>query len=549
MRWLEGRSRALVIVLGALLEFAFLFGVSRLNSPSRYLGIPGAGAALIGVLAAVLAGPLAGVAVALAGGIAFWVLITQFSTTVSPFTVAAAALLWTLAAAAAGIGAEAVRRRGRARELLLSQTLREALAATQGIERLMALAPGFLTSGDLAQTSAAICSAAIETFESGSCALLRADAGHVRVIHQEPPSDLVPVNFLIDPKASPALRQALLSDTPTFEPYEALEASYAQGLPRARQVGARPSLRVPIRFRESTDYLLVLTWDTPRASVEPSLVALAQRFADQAALALEWVELNQLHRLLEAGLLPGQRARSEGVEVVLRYLTGEPRLGLGGDFVDYHLTDGSGISFVIGDVSGHGPEAAALGATLRSAWHALTEAGVSLEKTLEAMNHVAFAERHREDIFCTALVGHIEKKTRLLRLACAGHPPPVLVAQKAELLEVATVVPLGFETAPPWQVQMVSLPQDWSLLLYTDGLFEGLVSPSSTERFGLDRLVQSLDRELPGPLSGNTLDRLLRKVGEANGGPMPDDIALLLLFESDGKSGRKQQGDGESGAG
>lgn len=219
-------------------------------------------------------------------------------------------------------------------------------------------------------------------------------------------------------------------------------------------------------------------------------------------------------------------------------------MGLGGDFVDYHLTDGSGISFVIGDVSGHGPEAAALGATLRSAWHALTEAEVSLEKTLEAMNHVAFAERHRENIFCTALVGHIEKKTRLLHLASAGHPPPVLVARKAELLEVETVAPLGFETAPSWPVQTVSLPQDWSLLLYTDGLFEGLVSVSSKERFGLDRLVQSLDRELPGPLSGKTLDRLLREVSEANGGPMPDDIALLLLYESNSRSGRKQQGVG-----
>ena len=61
-------------------------------------------------------------------------------------------------------------------------------------------------------------------------------------------------------------------------------------------------------------------------------------------------------------------------------MAGEGRLGIGGDFVDYVVHDDHGVSFVIGDVSGHGPEAEALGATLRSGWRALAAAGWDLPR-------------------------------------------------------------------------------------------------------------------------------------------------------------------------
>ena len=78
--------------------------MSRLGSPSRYLGIPGAAAALFGVVAAILAGPLVGVGTALVGGVAFLAFITDFAQNVTVPTIVASVALWTLAALVAGWG-------------------------------------------------------------------------------------------------------------------------------------------------------------------------------------------------------------------------------------------------------------------------------------------------------------------------------------------------------------------------------------------------------------------------------------------------------------
>ena len=67
----------------------------------------------------------------------------------------------------------------------------------------------------------------------------------------------------------------------------------------------------------------------------------------------------------------------------------------------------------------------------------------------------------------------------------------------------------------------------WSLLFYTDGLVEGRAQPGGWERYGEDRLVDRLQRR---PLrDDDEIDRLLADVETANGAPMADDIALLLI--------------------
>jgi hypothetical protein len=114
------------------------------------------------------------------------------------------------------------------------------------------------------------------------------------------------------------------------------------------------------------------------------------------------------------------------LDISIRYLAGEGRLGIGGDFVDYVVHDDQGVSFVIGDVSGHGPDAAALGATLRSGWRALATAGVPLRQTLDSLDKVLFSERNSRNMYCTLLAGRIDGPTASLTLSNAGSLDEVL---------------------------------------------------------------------------------------------------------------------------
>jgi serine phosphatase RsbU (regulator of sigma subunit) len=126
--WLEGRvlgrRNALVVTLAAAAaEVALFIGIDQFDSPSHYLGIPGAAAALIAVVAAITAGPLPGVVVALVGGAAYFAFLTDFGRTVFWPAIAISIVLWALAAWVAGVAGDNIRRRAAAREAVLSQSL------------------------------------------------------------------------------------------------------------------------------------------------------------------------------------------------------------------------------------------------------------------------------------------------------------------------------------------------------------------------------------------------------------------------------------------
>ena len=129
--WLAGRRlgerkrAALAVPIATAVEVLLFLGISRLGPPSRYLGIPGAAAALIGVVAAVAAGPVAGAIVALAGGVAYLAFLAEFGRAIAWPAIVGSIVLWTLASVVAGIGADWVRRRAADRETLLSQSVKD----------------------------------------------------------------------------------------------------------------------------------------------------------------------------------------------------------------------------------------------------------------------------------------------------------------------------------------------------------------------------------------------------------------------------------------
>ena len=78
-----------------------------------------------------------------------------------------------------------------------------------------------------------------------------------------------------------------------------------------------------------------------------------------------------------------------------------------------------------------------------------------------------------------------------------------------------------------WRPQRVSLPEGFSLLLYTDGIIEGRANPRTSERFGEARLIDAFARSAAS--GRETLDEILLATRGDHGGALPDDAALLLL--------------------
>ena len=241
-------------------------------------------------------------------------------------------------------------------------------------------------------------------------------------------------------------------------------------------------------------------------------------------------ELRQAHRrerevaltLQEAMLQSPDLAHHENVAV--RYLPATGSLNVCGDWYDLVDLPDDRFAVAVGDVVGHGLEAAAVMGMLRSALSAATRA---LERPAQALEVLGLYSRSVEGALnTTAVKVMVEPRSQLLIYSSAGHPPPVLVHQdgSCEMLDRATDPPLGArpQHVPRPQAGQTYLAGD-TLVLYTDGLIE---RRDQSIDAGLDRLKDVLCRQCS--LSPERLaDTLLARLGVAGGAR--DDIALVVV--------------------
>ncbi|WP_225848049.1 PP2C family protein-serine/threonine phosphatase [Streptomyces sp. HPF1205] len=265
-----------------------------------------------------------------------------------------------------------------------------------------------------------------------------------------------------------------------------------------------------------------------RYAMERKRADLAQRQLTESRL------LAQENSRLERGLLPTPLLQgATGLRFAARYRPGRSRALLGGDFYDTIRTPDGTVHAMIGDVCGHGPDAAALGVELRIAWRALTFAGLGGESLLRTMQEVLVHERASEEVFATLCLVDIAPDGRSAGLHLAGHPAPLFAApgRVPALLPYEDGGPaIGLLPDASWERVRVALGSgEWALMLYTDGLIEGRVG-EDTRRLGQDGMVELAARLLASGLRGEAfLDAAVTEVRELNGGELTDDVAVVLL--------------------
>ena len=266
------------------------------------------------------------------------------------------------------------------------------------------------------------------------------------------------------------------------------------------------------------------------------IYAVERRQADSVRQQLRAAEiLAEEATRLERGLLPVPILNDPALLVGTGYRPGRERTLLGGDFYDLVHTPDGAVHLMIGDVSGHGADEAALGVCLRVAWRTQTLGGVDVERVLPTLQQVLVHERHAEEIFATVSTVTITADRTSAAVRSAGHPPPVLLGNgdPPTVGPTATGPPLGAFDDSRWPALEMALPQRWGLLLFTDGLIEGRAAVGDGHRLGLDGLIALLadaDRTTVWAQDPYSLvARLIDDVLYRNGGAPLDDIAAILL--------------------
>jgi serine phosphatase RsbU (regulator of sigma subunit) len=234
--------------------------------------------------------------------------------------------------------------------------------------------------------------------------------------------------------------------------------------------------------------------------------------------------------LLERGLLPSPLLLDNpGVEIVARYRPSRVDALLCGDFYDVVQMPDRVVHVLVGDVAGHGPDEAALGAALRIAWRALTFAGVRGVELMRQLERMLHAERTDTGIFATVLSLEISPDSPRVTVIRAGHPGMLRQdGTTVEWTEPPAGPALGLH-ADDWPQSELELPVGHGLLLLTDGLFEGYCG-SGNARLGEDGLL-ALARshaDLAGPAFVDALIDSTEQLALPRGG-LTDDIAVVRV--------------------
>jgi PAS domain S-box-containing protein len=211
-------------------------------------------------------------------------------------------------------------------------------------------------------------------------------------------------------------------------------------------------------------------------------------------------------------------------DVAVRYLPAIGSLNVCGDWYDtVDLPDGR-FAVAVGDVVGHGLEAATVMGMLRSALSAASRAVASPAQALEVLG--LYARSIDGALAATAVTVLVDTRSRLIVYSSAGHPPPVLMHPDGtcQLLDQATDPPLGarLEHVPRPQA-VTSYHHGDTLLLYTDGLIERRDEDIDT---GLKRLTGTLG-QCVGHSPERLADTLLARLEVSRG--THDDIALVVV--------------------
>ncbi|WML83228.1 SpoIIE family protein phosphatase [Streptomyces sp. VNUA74] len=339
------------------------------------------------------------------------------------------------------------------------------------------------------------------------------------------------------PRPSPFL-QVLSSGRPLLEPTldPASDAWLDNDPARARKIiefGMHSLLILPVLARGILLGVAVFVRTENPAPFNERDQLLAEELVARAALSLDNARRYTRERTtalaLQHSLLPRHVDGGSAMDVVARYLPADGRGSVGGDWFDVITLPRGRLALVVGDVVGHGIDAAATMGRLRTAVRTLADFDLPPGELLTRLDRT-FIRLVEDDeaagdavpsMGATCVYAVYDPATRTCSVASAGHPPPAVVRPGggASFLDVPQGTPLGVGLAPYETAESEVAPGSL-LALYSDGLVE--------ERYeDIDKGMRRV-REILGRRE-ESLEDLARGLIGSLPAQVPDDDVTLLL--------------------
>jgi DNA-binding response OmpR family regulator len=272
-----------------------------------------------------------------------------------------------------------------------------------------------------------------------------------------------------------------------------------------------------LRTRTDRSSIYVVVPITPTMPGDPVLTLFAQGLASALESMRNYDREHDLALTLQRSLLPQTVPALPGYDLAVRYVPASDIAEIGGDFYEV-VRFGDTAMIAVGDVGGHSLHAATVMAELRHATRAYLADAHLPAAVLDRVNQLMCRLMPGET--ATMCLLSLDLAEGVVRLANAGHPPPLL--RTAEGMRAITDHSplLGIQVRPAIEVELRLMPGD-VLLLYTDGLIEQRGETFDDSLVRLAAAATETEADLEAYAS-----RLLREVGPAE---PADDVAMVAV--------------------
>ncbi|MFI9822758.1 SpoIIE family protein phosphatase [Streptomyces sp. NPDC052013] len=306
------------------------------------------------------------------------------------------------------------------------------------------------------------------------------------------------------------------------------------------ELGLQSVMIVPIRARGVTLGVTTFFRRHRRQPFDQDDTHLAEELVSRAALCVDNARRYTRERdaalVLQRSLLPRRLPEQDAVEVSACYRPADELTGLGGDWYDLIPLSGARVALVVGEVPGHGIDAAAAMGRLRTAVLTLAALDLPPEEVLAHLDDLVARSAgdegspgeaegtYGQSVGSGCVYVVYDPVDGRCTMAAAGHPAPAVVTPDGAVtfVELPQGPALGVG-GPPFESVELTLAEGTTLALHTDGLLAREDEAQAAAGTEQERLRAALEERFP------TLEGRCRAVVDALAPARPyDDVALLM---------------------
>jgi len=288
------------------------------------------------------------------------------------------------------------------------------------------------------------------------------------------------------------------------------------------------AIMLPVATPEEVLATVTLISLSPERPIRDQTIDAALAIVGQAALAVDNARLYEQQKAfaetMQRSLLPDYEPEIEGLDVGATYAA-STRVEIGGDLYDFLVLEDGALAVALGDVTGHGVDAAADMAMVKFTFRSLARRYPEPGAFLAAANEVVLEEVDPAK-FVTMVYLRVDPARTELICASAGHPRPRLLRADGSVESVPVGgLALGIVGNQTYEEIRIPYVTGDAIVLYTDGVIE---ARRGRELYGTPRLDSFLAAH--HELGARKLaDAVLADCREYAGGPLFDDCAVVVV--------------------